>query len=223
MTYAIPIGGPYPAAHPEHAIIEAAKRDFLSQCYEKALAVGAVVEIGTMRYDGVAADGRSTLLFAQLCKRDHRRFISIDNSPQAIETASIALRRENLNNVELMLGDGECVLAQLDGKIALLYLDAGDDPRQALAQFQAAEDWLADGAVVVLDDCHSYEAMNIPRTWGQPMPEGKGTLVLPYLRDGILARTPPHTRDGWVQVVRVREAWAMACAIWLSNTIDRPQ
>lgn len=204
MSYAIPIGGPYPPAHPEHQAIEEAKRRFLAECYTLAPPIGPVVEVGMMRYDGVAADGRSTLLFARFCQRDRRRFVSIDSSPDAIETAAIALTREKLNDVELRLGDGAEILAQHQGEIALLYLDAGDHPAEALAQFEAAQCHLTIGAVIVVDDCHPYEAMNIPRAWAQPMPEGKGTKLLPSLR--FLGAT--------VEVVRVTEAWAMARAIW---------
>jgi hypothetical protein len=213
MSYATPVGGPYPAAHPEHVVIEEAKRKFLEGCYEMAPRVGAVVEVGTMRYDGVAADGRSTLVFARLCQRDRRRFVSIDSSREALTTASIALVRENLNDVELRFGVGEDVLAEMDGEIGLLYLDGGDDPAAALAQVQAAETHLMPGAVIVLDDCHPYEAMNIPRNWGQPMPEGKGTLALPYMRGTVHPVPPGSFHYDSVAVVKVTQAWAMARAI----------
>ncbi len=68
---------------------------------------------------------------------------------------------------------GEDLLRGHPGPIDFLYLDGGDDPAEALAEFEAALPRLSESAVVAIDDCHPYGGNEL----------GKGTALIPRARE----------------------------------------
>jgi predicted O-methyltransferase YrrM len=54
--------------------------------------------------------------------------------------------------------------------ICLLYLDGSNEPAETLAQFQAAEEKMAPGCVVAIDDVQQIGQHDL----------GKGTAAIPY-------------------------------------------
>lgn len=165
--------------------ITVAKQKVLLRVYSLGPSQGAVVEVGTSRSgQWPSRDGHSTLLWAELCRRDNREFISIDINRQHLERARDALGPCPATLIE---GDAIDVLPRLQYPIAVLYLDGADAPEQALAQYHAAANNLLGHAVVVIDDCHSYAMAGS---------EGKGTMLLPYLRSGGYHVTIEELRPG---------------------------
>jgi hypothetical protein len=134
------------------------------------------VETGTLRDPSPEArlgDGWSTYAIAQ-CLSDRgdkaSRLYSIDLSPECIDISKRTVASELHPWVSWICGDAVEALHTLPVQtIDLLYLDSSDDPKQILAEFEAAQPKLAPHSIVVVDDTGPYHAG----------PDGKGTLIIP--------------------------------------------
>jgi predicted O-methyltransferase YrrM len=137
-----------------------------------ALPGAGVVEVGCMRYPFESpTEGASTLYFARWCGGANRPFISVDTEKEHLDTARKILEAVEVD-ATLIQARGEDVLAALKQAICLLYLDGSNEPAETLAQFRAAEDKMAPGCVVAIDD--------VQQIGGHA--QGKGTAAIPYAR-----------------------------------------
>lgn len=157
---------------------------------------GAFVEIGCIREEHeVPTDGYSTVYLARQAQEEGRPFYSVDLFHENVDKARKALVREGLEKAELVCCDGRAFLEQWDvetrGKIDLLYLDSHREPQYSYDQFFAAQDKLASGAVVAIDDAHEYDGFKF----------GKATdLIELFEREGFKFKVLP-TEPGFKMVV----------------------
>jgi len=149
-----------------------------------------VVEVGSMRYPYESPlEGGSTLHLARWCAQHKRKFISIDIDENNVRNSRHMLQAAGLE-ATLIVGDGASVIAGLQARIGLLFLDGSTDPDQALSQYAAAEPRLSPGAIIAIDDVQPID------DFGQ----GKGTRLLPKLES-----------SGWrVDVVKTEPGYLMA-------------
>lgn len=136
-----------------------------------------VVEIGTIRFSGeVPSDGWSTYYLAKAAQEHEWNFVSVDNDKRNLEICRTILAREDLlSNTSLVHSDGLKFLQEGFEVIDFLYLDGGSDPEDTLAQFEAAGSLL-----VAVDDVQAHQVSLGGETVF--LPEGKGSALLPHLR-----------------------------------------
>ena len=152
-----------------------------------------IVEIGSMRKDcdhhpsehhhECCNDGHSTLILASNCKDFHT--VDIDPSHSAI--AKQNLEKHNIKgNVHTQ--DGIQYLKDFDGKIDLLFLDAWDVcvvpdyAEKHLEAFKAAEDKLAEHAIILIDDTDISYSNEKGFHNDEECLGGKGRELIPYLK-----------------------------------------
>lgn len=137
-----------------------------------------IVETGTSRYgdENCLWDGCSTLIFADCAKHIGGIVYSVDIDGNALEKCRCALDEER-EFVSLVKADSVEFLRGFNQPIDFLYLDSYDfeilNPRPSqehhLKEVMAAEPWLTENAVIMIDDC--------------ALPHGgKGKLVIQYLQ-----------------------------------------
>ncbi len=115
---------------------------------------GLIVEIGSVRQENeVEEDGFSTVYLASYANDNNLDFHSYDNEQPTVDLANMVLQRNGLNQL-VECRDGVEALKSL-GPISFLYLDSHKNPQFSLDQYRAAN--LAPGAIVCIDDTHSYE------------------------------------------------------------------
>jgi predicted O-methyltransferase YrrM len=140
------------------------------QAHSVAPPGAGVVEIGCMRYPFESpTEGASTLYFARWCRAAGRPFTSVDTEKDNLDTARKMLEAVDLS-ATFIQAPGEEALAALKQPICLLYLDGSNEPAETLAQFQAAEEKMAPGCVVAIDDVQQIGQHDL----------GKGTAAIPY-------------------------------------------
>jgi len=123
---------------------------------------GDIVETGCLRNpDSWAGDGCSTIILAEAAQRSGRKFLTIDKSQEALDTAVAEVAKADLYEPEFdhefLRYDSVEVLEKLDRPIVFLYLDSLDAYLEGAAQHQQKEliaAWpnLVPGAIVLLDD-----------------------------------------------------------------------
>ncbi len=170
------------------------KTKALQRVFEEATAntpqEAAAVEIGCIRYPFESPlEGASTLYFARWCRDANRKFVSIDVQREHVENAKRLLDEQGLT-ADLIHADGQEAISGLSVPIGLLYLDGSNDPNETLQQFKAAEDKLAVGAIVAIDDVQQIDSDAM----------GKGESTIPYAGE-----------RGWkVQVLNTDPGYRMA-------------
>lgn len=133
---------------------------------------GLWIEIGCIREDKeVPTDGFSTYYLAKMANIRNCLFRSYDTNHENVEMAKRALEKHHLLNINAQVYrmDGETALkyrAAEKEEISFLYLDSHRLPIYSAAQYLAAP--LAEGAVVVIDDCHSFDGFEY----------GKGNILV---------------------------------------------
>ncbi len=136
---------------------------------------GDIVEVGCARTANLRpSDGWSTIFLTQAAMDQERKFVSWDMDPDSVRICNHVLELKEMPQVAV-LGDGVEALASYDGEIAFLHLDGSNDPKEALAQYEAAP--LCAGAVVCVDDAQYM---------GAAAEQGKATLLVKML-----------TKKGW--------------------------
>jgi len=121
-----------------------------------------LVETGTARRGdrGCQSDGCSTVIFSRWTMQHPKmRFISVDNSEQAIADATDVVGY--YNQTTLVLADSVAFLKEFSGLIDFLYLDTMDfdsnNPRPSqelpLREIIAAYPKLHEDSMVMVDDC----------------------------------------------------------------------
>lgn len=153
------------------------KTKTLQRVFEEARAntpqEAAAVEIGCIRYPFESPlEGASTLYFARWCRDANRKFISVDVEREHLENARRLLDEQDLA-ADLIHADGQEAISKLSVPIGLLYLDGSNDPDETLEQFKAAEDKLAAGAIVAIDDVQQIDSNSM----------GKGQSAIPYAKE----------------------------------------
>ena len=140
-----------------------------------------VVEIGSIRIPiDTASDGYSTIYLARAIEETEAVFFTVDINQSHLIMAAGILLDWDIGTV-LVHGDGADFLRQFPLPIDFLHLD-GSEPETTFEQFKYAEPKLSPGAVVCIDDCHSYGDWE----WG------KGNKVIPYLQE----------KGGWSVIIR---------------------
>lgn len=147
-----------------------------------------IVEVGMTRQEGNwKGDGYSTPLFAWYVENKGGWFYSFDIDPEAIKVSKRIMSYYGIEgkHTTLICADALSFFSRntfLFPEVNLLYLDAwdytGDNGTRSesmikhLELFQLVEPYLADGALVVVDDIFNVDTL-----------EGKGKLVIPYMID----------------------------------------
>jgi len=141
-----------------------------------------LVETGIARQglENTRGDGGSTVVFGLWAKENSAHLDSVDIDASAVAEASRAIDDLDLRNyVSVHVGDSVQYLSEFKNQVDFLYLDSYDYSRKDteiqersqqhhLKEFQAIEDRLHGGTVVLIDDC------NLPGG-------GKGKLVIEYM------------------------------------------
>ena len=155
-----------------------------------------IVETGCIRGEEKwVLDGYSTYLFAAyLDGRREGTLESIDIKPEHCNFAYSQVSTWNAN-VRIICSDSVEYLRNIDHPIDLLYIDSLDAEHpnsadHALKEVQAAEKWLTENALILIDDT-AWD-----REW-----IGKGAKAVPYLLD----RGWKIVKEGW-QVLLARKS-----------------
>lgn len=154
---------------------------------------GDAFEIGCIREDHeVPTDGYSTVHLARFFQGRDRFFFSIDTNMENVEMANDVLRREKLKSC-VVRGDGKDFLECLGDstQIAFLFLDSHRDPQYTLDQFLVARKRLLPGAMVCVDDAHSYDSWDL----------GKATYLAEYLDQAEIPYEIRPTETGFAMMV----------------------
>lgn len=148
-----------------------------------------IVESGCCRQEGNwAGDGQSTLVFAAYGRKFAAAVMSADVDPAAVRLAQRLVKEHCGTDVHVTVrcGDAEREIAAVNQPIDLLYLDSldfrpqnpGPSQERAWREFEAAEPWLHEESVVLIDDC------DLPHG-------GKGGMLIPEME-----------RRGWRVLMR---------------------
>lgn len=139
--------------------------------------MGPAVEIGCVRYDHeTESEGFSTYYLARQCAAEGRNFYSFDIDPDHVWNAKNILNQYGLIGM-IQCMEGTKGVASVRG-IGFLYLDSSDNPDHTMSQYLTAD--MTPGGIIVIDDCHSYQAG----------PYGKGTQVIETVGlDNLLLET----------------------------------
>jgi len=167
---------------------------------QDATATVIFVEIGCIREDHeVPSDGYSTVHMARYCAERGIYFRSVDANEDNVKIARAVLRREISSDPDtdelVKLYDGEKWLKACS-PISFLYLDSHRDPEYSLNQFCAAK--LVPGAVVAIDDAHSYDGWEY----------GKATdLIKLFDAEGIKWKIVPTHPQFKMVIARILDGW----------------
>lgn len=151
------------------------------------------VEVGSMRkpcmhdldefHHECCNDGHSSLLLA----RKSSEFHTVDIDMECAKLTRTELKKFNLwGKSNVYCGDGIKFLENFDKKINLLYLDAWDvelpdHAEKHLEAFKAAEDKLAEKAVILIDDTDIGLSEEKGFHNDEESLGGKGRLLIPFL------------------------------------------
>jgi hypothetical protein len=126
-----------------------------------------IIETGCQRQEEDVGAGMSTSIFAEYIARYGGKLVTCDNSEMHLRKAETFISKWQHIEVDMVLSDSVTFLKQYNGPCDLLYLDSLDYPigenagdvqmrddaqNHILEEFKAAEVWLSDTAILLLDD-----------------------------------------------------------------------
>lgn len=126
---------------------------------------GIFVETGCIRMKDDWGAGMSTLVFADVCKRNNSHLFTVDNNPDALYVCR-NITKEFAEVVTYVENDSVAFLQEFNQSIDFLYLDSMDCPEydaptstrliqsqiHQLTEMQTAIDKLSSDPVILLDD-----------------------------------------------------------------------
>lgn len=106
---------------------------------------GVIVETGTTRMENDWGAGMSTVIFAAWCKKFGGKVITVDLSPQNIETCK-SITKDYSDVIEYVVSDSLFYFTQQKSSIDLLYLDSYDYPYGELLELYGGKEDIHEAA-----------------------------------------------------------------------------